>query len=333
MRSLLLAFLSLPALALAQGSLAPPAGAPAPTMKTLAQIEPRTPLAQPTGATTGLTLSTPGSYYLTGNLAVTSGNAITITCNDVTLDLNGFTLSSTANPAAGYGVELTGNLTHVVIRNGHVSSGVYLSDDTTAGTGFDGGIRAAGMLLNDIVVEDVSVTGVASKGISLDTLTNTAMTTIVRRCAVSTSGRHGIVATQVIDCAVDNCRSTAITGTIIVNSYGSSLVGYGIGASTVENSYGRSNTGGGITAGSISNSYGYCVSDTAVAPDSGYGIVGLAVTNSYGETYSGKAAIKTNGTASFCFGRYAGHPAIVGRHAFGCTTNGTIGTTSQDHCH
>jgi len=49
---------------LAQGSLTPP-GAPAPTMKTLDQIEARTPI---TNTTNLVTISQPGSYYLTHNL-------------------------------------------------------------------------------------------------------------------------------------------------------------------------------------------------------------------------------------------------------------------------
>jgi hypothetical protein len=74
----------------AQGPLSPP-GAPAPTMRTLQQVEPRTPITN----ATAVTISTPGSYYLTTNISVTSGTAITITASQVTLDLNGFTLSST----------------------------------------------------------------------------------------------------------------------------------------------------------------------------------------------------------------------------------------------
>lgn len=71
----------------AQGSLSPP-GTPAPTMKTLDQLEPRT-------AITNLpeTVATAGSYYLTANLLGSSGNnGITISASDVTLDLNGFRL-------------------------------------------------------------------------------------------------------------------------------------------------------------------------------------------------------------------------------------------------
>jgi hypothetical protein len=42
---------------LAQGSLTPPPGAPAPTMKTLDQIEARTPI-----SSAPFTISAPGSY-------------------------------------------------------------------------------------------------------------------------------------------------------------------------------------------------------------------------------------------------------------------------------
>src|SRR5450631_969089 len=87
-------FLLLPS-AFPQGNLTPP-GAPAPTMKTLDQIEARTPI-----SSAPFTISTPGSYYLTANLPVTTGNAIVISANNVTLDLNGFTISSTASPAGG----------------------------------------------------------------------------------------------------------------------------------------------------------------------------------------------------------------------------------------
>src|SRR5438477_473602 len=73
----------------AQGPLTPP-GAPAPLFKTLQQVEPRTPI-----AAAPFTISAAGSYYLTTNVTVSSGDAITITANNVTLDLNGFTIAST----------------------------------------------------------------------------------------------------------------------------------------------------------------------------------------------------------------------------------------------
>src|SRR6516225_8837704 len=82
---------------LAQGALTPP-GAPAPTMKSLDQIEARTPI---------------------------SFAPFTITANNVTLDLNGFTITSTAPIAStDNGILLSGSRTNIAIRNGHISSGV-----------------------------------------------------------------------------------------------------------------------------------------------------------------------------------------------------------------
>jgi parallel beta-helix repeat protein len=72
---------------LAQGPLTPP-GAPAPTMKTLDQLEPRTPI-----SSLPFTINAPGSYYVTGNLTGPAGqHGITVDADNVTLDLGGFEL-------------------------------------------------------------------------------------------------------------------------------------------------------------------------------------------------------------------------------------------------
>ena len=108
--ALVSAFSLQPSALLAQGSLTPP-GAPAATMKTLAQIEPRTPI-----SAAPFTISVPGSYYLTTNLTVTTGNAITIATNGVTLDLGGFTIASTAFSASGYGIMLNSGFRNLTLR-------------------------------------------------------------------------------------------------------------------------------------------------------------------------------------------------------------------------
>ena len=97
----------------AQGALTPP-GAPAPTMKTLAQIEPRTPL-----AALPVTLTNAGSYYLTTNLVGVPGqNGITINADPVTLDLGGFALLGV--PGSLHAIVATAPRRNVVVRNGTI---------------------------------------------------------------------------------------------------------------------------------------------------------------------------------------------------------------------
>ena len=75
-----------------QGSLTPP-GAPAPMMKTLDEVEPRIPV-----SSAPISLTAPGSYYLTTNLSGT----VTIASDNVSLDLMGFAINSTQGNAITY---------------------------------------------------------------------------------------------------------------------------------------------------------------------------------------------------------------------------------------
>src|SRR6186713_1252076 len=80
----------------AQGPLTPPLGPPAPTMKTLDQVEPRKPIDAtntPGDADSLFKITQPGSYYLTANVTgVNAKYGIEIAASGVTVDLNGFDL-------------------------------------------------------------------------------------------------------------------------------------------------------------------------------------------------------------------------------------------------
>jgi hypothetical protein len=101
--------------AFAQGDLNPP-GAPAPTFKTLQQVEPRLAISV---IPTNLTVS--GSYYLTDNLTQTADGVagITISADDITIDLNGFALIGTNGTADGI-THGGGIRKNICIKNGTV---------------------------------------------------------------------------------------------------------------------------------------------------------------------------------------------------------------------
>jgi parallel beta-helix repeat protein len=103
----------------AQGPLTPP-GPPAPTMKSLAQIEPRTPI-----SSIPITISQPGSYFLTGNLTLPAGdngaNGITIAADNVTIDLGGFTLDGNGKIGAN-GITISTAHHAIKIRNGNAQN-------------------------------------------------------------------------------------------------------------------------------------------------------------------------------------------------------------------
>ncbi|MEY4916965.1 MAG: hypothetical protein RL616_878 [Verrucomicrobiota bacterium] len=191
--------------AFGQGALTPP-GAPAPTMKSLDQVEARTPI-----SSAPFTISQPGSYYLTANVSVTTGHAIIISTNNVTLDLCGFTISSTASSANGYGVALTvpgGNL-DVTICNGHIKGGTTNNGSGVfSGPGFSSGIDLPGGFTQNCRVKDVSVSGCLTYGIFLGTGDSSS----VESCSVRSTG-YGITADTVTHCDVRDIGSSGITAT------------------------------------------------------------------------------------------------------------------------
>ncbi len=94
-----------------------PSGAPAPTMKTLDEVEPRIAIH---ASDMPLTITEPNSYYLAEDVNFTddANNAITIGCDDVTIDLMGYTLKG-PDSGSTRGIYMYGR-NNVEIRNGTI---------------------------------------------------------------------------------------------------------------------------------------------------------------------------------------------------------------------
>jgi len=232
----ILALAATTSIAFSQGNLTPLA-APAPTMKTLAQIEARTPIpASPAvpGAGPHFTITQPGSYYLTGNVTVTSGNGILITAvSDVTLDLNGFTISSTlTGSTSGNAISLNSNFARLTVRNGSLVSGSIVPTSGAATLqGFIFGIYSQGNL-SEAFISGVHIRGMERFGMVLDkygivencTASNNGIDGFlvsllgsVTNCTASNNGRFGFNAQR---CTVTNCTASENFSNGFYVSYG-----------------------------------------------------------------------------------------------------------------
>jgi hypothetical protein len=300
----------------AQGSLTPPSP-PAATMKSLDQIEARTPI-----SSTPFSISSAGSYYLTKNLAVTSGDAITITANNVTVDLNGFAITSTEASPAGAAVLISGTRTNIHVSNGNISGNVAYNAGTYSGTGFAYGIYCSGVPKN-IRVSRVGVSGCLVHGIYL----SVGSSSVVEFCTVQVIGSQGIVADSVTNSTADFCGSYAIFGTTVANCYAEgALNGTGIRAFVVQNSWGLSyGTGYGITAVSTAiGCYAKSLNGTAL-------IAGDLAVNCFGESYSGSGFGVSANVVSNCSGYASGAGHGIRFFAIGSMCTGYSDNLGEAH--
>jgi hypothetical protein len=320
---------------LAQGTLTPP-GAPAPTMKSLDQIEPRTPI-----SSVPYTITNPGSYYLTTNLTTTVSNAIVIATNGVTLDLSGFTISSTvANAASGGTAILLGSgISDITICNGHILGGVTNNGSGVyGGNGFCFGIWYAGSQPLNVLVSRVSVSGCLYYGIYLYYYEDSGHLTVVESCTVRTAGTVGIEASTVKQSSAIDCGFTAVRGDQVSdcigqsgftsgvaaitaqNCYGSSSSYYGIDATTAQNCYGSSSSSDGVMAYTAENCFGESFGN-------GIGLTANTALNCYGVSYgTGSYGIYAGSSAKNCYGSTAGQ----GYGIFTIVAEGCYGYSGQN---
>lgn len=302
--------------AIAQGPLTPP-GPPAPTMKTLQQIEPRTPI-----SSVPVVITTSGSYYLTTNLNAVSGNGITISANNVSLDLNGFALTASG---AGNGIILPTTQANVTVRNGSVSGWAYgvfannvIVEHLTVSSCSSAGIRCTGSAqMRNCICAGNSGTGiyVDADGLITDCIASgngsygiLAIHSIVRNCRVANNGLSGI-----------NISTGAVSGCLVENNSGNGIYINLPGTEVIGNVCNGNNSGANpANAGIYVNDNNNRIEDNHVTAN---GYAGISV-NGF---YSGNLVVK-----NFVSGNGANNYLTPGNQVVGplITTFGTISSSN-----
>ncbi|MGI8908254.1 MAG: hypothetical protein ACR2IE_17410 [Candidatus Sumerlaeaceae bacterium] len=280
--------------------------------------------------TTPYVISQPGSYYLAGNITVASGNAINILTSGVTLDMNGFTISSTANPAAGVGIQITGSIANISIRNGNIRGQVTFTGPTgtaVTGAGFVDGISETAGPPTSVEVSRVKVEGCAGNGIAL----STPASNVVENCSVRMAGQVGISAGTARSCIAVECGNVAIYALVVNDSMGAGRMGTGVYATTgASNSVGNSVAATGLyTDGTATSCKGQSETGQGLNAFSG-------ATNCTGISVSA-AGLLSNYLAVGCLGRSGSGIGVVapitkGTFGFSDTGTGIFATTLADNC-
>lgn len=188
-------------------------------MKTLDQVEPRTPI-----SSLPFTITAEGSYYLTGNLqppaGTPSGDAgIRVQASNVTIDLNGFALIG--NGILSHAINIPSEQVNVTIRNGTIrgwgltavqgngTARMRAADLRITSNASSGLLAGAEAIVTDCVAEGNSGNGIAANfGSIIERCIATGNTgsgsdgifaganSIVRRCVARDNGGDGIQAVR-----------------------------------------------------------------------------------------------------------------------------------------
>ncbi|MGD9781244.1 MAG: right-handed parallel beta-helix repeat-containing protein [Kiritimatiellia bacterium] len=274
----------------AQGSLTPP-GAPGATMKTLAQVEPRTPITN-----IPYTITQPGSYYLTTNLT-SAGSGVTIATNGVTLDLMGFTLAGNRS-GGGNGIWLyhaSGALPvqGVTVRNGAVN-------------GFNYGIQAK--FSQGARFEGLSISSNLNFGLKLDGLGGRCDGNAIVHCSFTGNG----LAAVHLDGSSGQCNGNRIAHCSIGGNRDDGIGFYAASSGQCSGNliYDCSIVGNGDVGISFNSGTGRCngnrISRCAVNGNADYGIY-------------------LYGTSGQCSGNAISDCTVVGNVSYGIILNGNGG--------
>jgi parallel beta-helix repeat protein len=174
------------------GPLNPPVGPVAPTAKPLSEVEPRTALSQ---SQVPITISQPGSYYLTGNLFAPALVTAIITVNvpGVTLDLNGFQIDGATD---------VGEATHAIKINAVAVRCRVLGGSVIDATGNGIDSAAPDGVFADLVCANCTLDGLHITGAAT-----------VERCVFRGNGGDGLDSISLERCVVRGCIAKDNGGT------------------------------------------------------------------------------------------------------------------------
>lgn len=189
-----------------------PSSPPGPTMKTLDQVQPATPVQSLSGSASAMyVINQPGSYYLTGNISVAASGirGIQVDCNNVTIDLCGFCISGPGKNQFGSGDGIYADgVSSLAVTNGTIRDfrgrGIYF---TNTGGG--------NHLLKDLRTPDNRMSGIEANVhttvincTASDNLSDGifALHSTIVNCRASNNGSRGIVASNstVVNCTANN---------------------------------------------------------------------------------------------------------------------------------